>query len=316
MSTAEAIRKLNEKIRFLKKRFIEVLKKNRLLRLIYDTGWNFYKDDGFTFAASISFYFILSFIPFVILLGAITGYVLDYVQDLQHLSKTEMIRAINDYLRVAIPFISEKYAVEFVAISEYKTSLTAIGFVSLLVSATLLFSTLHYTFFRIFGGKSVNFILSRLMGAVFLLTVTILLFFLHYLVTMLSSVSQIFTNKIPVLSWLFNFFLQTRIYGFLLSTIVIIFLFAMLLYYFTYGVKRSKRAILSGALLFSLMWNGAKLAYNYYITEISNLSLFYGSATWIITSILWIYYSSLILIICMEFIKSILKIYPYPAEKK
>ncbi len=259
---------------------------------------------------------MLSLIPFIILLGATTGYVIDYIQDIRRLSQAEMIQSIDSYLRVAIPFINENFASEFIGISDYKASLTAIGFGSLLISATLLFSTLHYTFFRIFGGNFINFIFSRLMGVVFLLSLTIILFSIHFFITMFSTVSDIFINRIPVLADLFNFISNTRIYGLLISTVFIIFLFAMLVYYFTYGVKRSKRAILYGALLFSIMWNGAKLAYNYYITEISNLSLFYGSATWIITSILWIYYSSLILIICMEFIKSLQKVYPALIDRK
>ncbi|HNW83617.1 MAG TPA: YihY/virulence factor BrkB family protein [bacterium] len=307
---------MKRSLRDIREFFIKILKKSRPLRLIHDTCWNFYKDDGFTFSAGISFYFMLSLIPFIILLGATTGYVIDYIQDIRRLSQAEMIQSIDSYLRVAIPFINENFASEFIGISDYKASLTAIGFGSLLISATLLFSTLHYTFFRIFGGNFINFIFSRLMGVVFLLSLTIILFSIHFFITMFSTVSDIFINRIPVLADLFNFISNTRIYGLLISTVFIIFLFAMLVYYFTYGVKRSKRAILYGALLFSIMWNGAKLAYNYYITEISNLSLFYGSATWIITSILWIYYSSLILIICMEFIKSLQKVYPALIDRK
>ena len=316
MSIEGVTGKLKANIRTARRFFIKILKKNRVLRLIHDTVWNFYKDDGFTFSAGISFYFILSLIPFIILLGATTGYLIDYVQDIRQLSKEEMAGAISSYLHVAIPFIDSSFAVEFLRISDYKASLTAIGSISLLISATLLFSTLHYTFFRIFGGKYINFIFSRLMGVVFLLSLTILLFSVHYFITIFTTFSEAFMNRIPIMSGFMNFVAGTRVYGLAISTVFIIFLFAMLIYYFSYGIKRSKRAILYGALLFSIMWNGAKLLYNYYITEISGLSLFYGSATWIITSILWVYYSSLILIICMEFIKSLIKVYPALIDSK
>jgi len=316
LSTEEVSRKLLNKIRKLKLFLIQLLKKSRTLRVLWETGYGFYVDDGFTFAAAISFYFMLSFIPFLILLGATTGYVIDYVQNIQNLTNEEMAVYIMNYLNAAIPFLSEKYVSGFINIAEYKTSLTTIGLISLAVSATLLFSTLHYCFFKIFGGRSVNFILTRLMGIVFLLTITILLFFLHYVTTIFISVTGFITTKFPSTAWIFEIVSDTRIYGFALSTVIIIFLFGILIYYFTYGVKRSKMAILYGALLFSFLWNGAKLVYNFYITEISNFSLFYGSATWIITSVLWVYYSALILLLSMEFIKALIKVFPSLIDKE
>jgi membrane protein len=316
LSIEEVSRKLLNKIRKLKLFLIQALKKSRTLRVLWETGYGFYVDDGFTFAAGISFYFMLSFIPFLILLGATTGYVIDYIQDIQRLTNEEMATYIMNYLNAAIPFLSEKYVSGFINIADYKASLTTIGLISLAVSATLLFSTLHYCFFRIFGGKSVNFVLTRLMGIVFLLTITILLFFLHYMTTIFLSVTNIMTGRFPSLVWMIDLLTNSQLYGFLISTVIIIFFFGILIYYFTFGVKRSKRAILYGALLFSVMWNGAKLAYNFYITEISNFSLFYGSATWIITSVLWVYYSALILLLSMEFIKALIKVFPSLIDKE
>ncbi|HQI05967.1 MAG TPA: hypothetical protein PL195_11970, partial [bacterium] len=96
------------KIRKLKLFLIQLLKKSRTLRVLWETGYGFYVDDGFTFAAAISFYFMLSFIPFLILLGATTGYVIDYVQNIQNLTNEEMAVYIMNYLNAAIPFLSEK----------------------------------------------------------------------------------------------------------------------------------------------------------------------------------------------------------------
>lgn len=295
------------KLRELRHWFIKLVRHNKPARVLFDTGWKFYVDDGFTFAAGISFYFMLSFIPFMILLGAITGYVIEYVKEVQDISSADMVQYIHDYLKIAIPFLSEKYISGFVEISNYKTSLTTIGIVSLFISATLLFSTLHYCFYRIFGGKFVNFLLSRLMGVVFLLTFVFILFFLHYLTTILSSVTAFVVTHFPSMQWIVTTLTGGWVYSFILSTLIIIILFEVLIFYFTYGAGISKRAIIAGALTFSVLWNGAKMVYDFYITELSSFSLFYGSATWIITSIFWVYYSSLILILCMEFIKALTK---------
>lgn len=294
----------------LKKFFSNIIEKNRFLKIIWETGYNFYIDDGFTFTAAISFYFLLSFIPFLILLGASIGYAVDYIKDIQNFTSEELTSYIMNSLRIAIPFLSEKYVSGVVDIANYKAGLTTVGVISLLVSATLLFSTLHYSFFRIFGGKSINFILSRLMGVVFLLTLTIILFFIQYFSGIFLSFTGNIAQKIPILQRTIDVISTGQAYSFAISTIIIVVLFRILISYFVYGIRLRKSIVLFGALLFSILWNAAKLLYNFYITEISNFSFLYGSAAWIITSILWIYYSALILLICMEFIKTLSAFYP------
>ena len=300
----------------LKKKFFDIVENNKILKIVWETGFGFYSDDCFTFTAAISFYFLLSFIPFLILLGASVGYIVDYIKDIQNFTSEQLISYIMDSLNMAIPFLSEKYVSSVVDIANYKTGLTTVGIVSLAVSATLLFSTLHYSFFRIFGGKSINFILSRLMGAVFLLTLAIILFFVQYFLSLFLSFAGNIAQQIPALKRIITALSTGQSYSFVVSTIIIILFFWLLINYFTYGIKLSKKAVLCGALLFSVLWNSAKLLYNFYITEISNFSFIYGSAAWIITSILWVYYSALILLLCMEFIKTLTKLYPDRAACK
>ena len=297
------------------KKFLNFVEKHKLLKVIWETGYNFYNDDCFTFTAAISFYFMLSFIPFLILLGASLGYIFDYIKDIQNFTSEELTSYIMNSLHIAIPFLSEKYVSGLVDIANYKAGLTTIGVVSLLVSATLLFSTLHYSFFKIFGGKFINFILSRLMGVVFLLTLTIILFFVQYFSSLFLSFAGNIAQKIQFLQRMIEVISSGQAYSFALSTLIIVLFFNILLSYFVYGIKLRKNFVICGALLFSVLWNMAKILYNFYITEISNFSFLYGSAAWIITSVLWIYYSALILLLCMEFIKTLSLIYPEKNSK-
>ena len=292
------------------KKFLNFVEKHKPLKVIWETGYNFYNDDCFTFTAAISFYFMLSFIPFLILLGASLGYIVDYIKDIQNFTSEELTSYIMNSLHIAIPFLSEKYVSGLVDIANYKAGLTTIGVVSLLVSATLLFSTLHYSFFKIFGGKFINFILSRLMGVVFLLTLTIILFFVQYFSSLFLSFAGNIAQKIQFLQRMIEVISSGQAYSFALSTLIIVLFFNILLSYFVYGIKLRKNFVICGALLFSVLWNMAKILYNFYITEISNFSFLYGSAAWIITSVLWIYYSALILLLCMEFIKTLSLLYP------
>ena len=297
------------------KKFLDFVEKHKFLKVIWETGYNFYNDDGFTFTAAISFYFMLSFLPFLILLGASLGYIVDYIKDIQNFTSEELTSYIMNSLHIAIPFLSEKYVSSLVDIANYKAGLTTVGLLSLLVSATLLFSTLHYSFFKIFGGKFINFILSRLMGVVFLLTLTIILFFVQYFSSLFLSFAGNIAQKIQFLQRMIEVISSGQAYSFALSTLIIVLFFNILLSYFVYGIKLRKNFVICGALLFSVLWNMAKILYNFYITEISNFSFLYGSAAWIITSVLWIYYSALILLLCMEFIKTLSLIYPEKNSK-
>ncbi|MBR6421512.1 YihY/virulence factor BrkB family protein, partial [bacterium] len=209
----------------LKKKFFDTVEKNRFLKIVWETCFGFYNDDCFTFTAAISFYFMLSFIPFLILLGASLGYILDYIKDIQNFTSEELTSYIMNSLHIAIPFLSEKYVSGLVDIANYKAGLTTVGVLSLLISATLLFSTLHYSFFKIFGGKSINFILSRLMGVVFLLTLTIILFFVQYFSGIFLSFAGNIAQKIPYLQRIIDVISTGKAYSFAISTIVIIALF-------------------------------------------------------------------------------------------
>ncbi len=287
-------------IKFL--RYFVKIRDIKVLRVIIKTLVGFYKDDGFTFAAGISFYFLLSFIPFIILMSSLIGYIVEYIQVIHKLSANEMATQAINSIKTAIPYIDKNMLVSFFSIKQYRGSLGTIGGLSLLVSATLLFSTLHYAFYRVFGGKYVNFLLSRLLGVVFLITITLLMFFIHYFSILFSSVMGFFKPYVPEII-LNLFYSGNSFYSYFLTTIVIFFLFNILIYLFTVGIKRRFFPILAGSLLFSILWTLAKHFFNFYIKDLSNMNVVYGSATWVATVILWIYYSVILLLLSMEFIK-------------
>jgi membrane protein len=59
-------------------------------------------------------------------------------------------------------------------------------------------------------------------------------------------------------------------------------------------------AIWPAALLGGLAWETAKSVFVYYLENISNFSLVYGSITTVIIFMLWAYYTSCILLLCAE----------------
>lgn len=287
-------------------RIVKFLKSNVVLRVIFNTSRDFYNDDCFTLGASISFNFLLSFIPFLILLGSVMGYAIDYIQEIRHISAAEMAGQTMDYIQFIIPYLEKDYILQFFEISKYKFSLGTIGGISLIVSATLLFSSLHFSFFKIFGGNYINFIFSRLLGVLFIITTIILLFFCHYFTIIAISIIEILQRYFPPLELIINIMNGNwSVISPFISTALIIVFFNILIFYFTSAINLKQKSILAGALLFSFLWNSAKYIFNLYISKLSDISVVYGSATWLIAVTLWIYYSIVILLLAMEFIKAI-----------
>lgn len=281
------------------------LKSFRPTRVVGRAGVNFYNDDGFTFSAAISFYFLLSFLPFLILMGALTGVAVNVIQRFYSISTEELARHIVEFIRTLVPYLKEHHLEKFFLLKDYTFSLGFIGTIALLIAATLLFSTLHYALFRIFGGKFLNIVLSRALGILFMLASMLLAFSLHWFISFASIVaSRLSLMWPPIQAWL-NFFERINFFSISLLIIILFVLFHFLLYFFTSGIKHNQKFVFVGALVFSLMWIGAKWAYDIYLSQISSMNLIYGSLAYIVSIVLWVYYSALLLLFSMELIKSL-----------
>lgn len=264
-------------------------------RRFIPAGRLFLESRGFDHAAAISFYFILSLAPFIILLVSATGYLAgrmgpDSVQMqgiIENLSKavsahipvdTSTLRNVVDYL------ISRK------------VSFGIAGTVVLILGASAIFGAIENATADIFrNGQRRRYIVSRLIFVVGLATAGLLGFMLYNAVTLLQS------------------FIHTRLAGSIIeqtlnsSSFRVLFEwlpvptgFLILLY--APGIARPSFADgLRAAILYFLLWIVVREAYAGYVTSISNYNLLYGSLATPILLVLWLFYSALILLFCMCF---------------
>jgi membrane protein len=86
-----------------------------------------------------------------------------------------------------------------------------------------------------------------------------------------------------------------------LAAFLLIFLVFLLLYKFIPNTKTYWRGVWPGALLVALLFELARTLFIFYLDNIANYQLIYGSITSIIVLLVWIYYSSLIMILGAEF---------------
>jgi membrane protein len=101
-------------------------------------------------------------------------------------------------------------------------------------------------------------------------------------------------------------FLSTLEFGFLKYLFLSLITFSIIfgVFYFIYYVvpfrKRKKRGLFVSALWATLLWELAKQLFGLYVSYSANLSRVYGAYVFIVAVILWLYYSSVVVIVGAE----------------
>ncbi len=248
------------------------------------------RDHGNIIVSSISFYVLLTFIPFTLLSIFILGHVIDLSNPGLHLEK---------FLKTIVPdpynvIIAKRVLKELNFISLSKRLSGPLGLLFLFFFTTRLFAIIRPSFQIIFGKATKSFIRGK--GEELLLT------FLFSLV-----------QALLFFSFIFSIMIQTKLVGVLpafLSRgpfIVLFSLFDMaatfvmffLLYYFLAPV-RNQKLILTSTILATVFWYGGRYFFKYFILHIGKVTAFFGTYGIFIAFLFWIYFSVFVFIVCAE----------------
>lgn len=246
----------------------------------------FYSDDLDTLAASVSFYAILSFLPFVLLAVSIAGFFLA--------SSEKALTDINNFIAQNFPGAAATTLKIFLDTVEGRTIFGIIGLVGTLWGSQRIFSVLEFAMNKIWGcyGHR-SYWLSKLMalGAVPVMIIFVLLSIFLTSVLRLAQQGTIPFLKISLV--------ETPVVGSVVSFIIpLIFstAFFTAIYYFLPSKWNHIRAASIGALVAGVMWEIAKLLFDYYVKHFGNLLTVYGSFTSIALLLFWVYYSAFVLL--------------------
>jgi len=249
----------------------------------------------FLLAGGLAFSLFVCIIPFVLIIFAALGIVLE---------ASSLEREITSYVNKFIPY--EKYAsyVKELITSRleefriYKNMAGYVGVVGLLFAASGLFSSMRTVLNRIYKvdiGKHVVIAKLRDFGMILL----VLLFFLVSTTSLpVMEIIKDSAYKIEFLKLFQLSFVQNvtfRVISFALVFIV----FFTLYYLIPYG-KLGKKVTAVSALSATLLWEIAKQAFGFYITNFASLKRFYGTYVLMIVVAFWIYYSSITFILGAE----------------
>jgi membrane protein len=255
------------------------------------------RDNANIIVSSISFYILLTFIPFTLLSIYILGYVIDMSSPAIHLEK---------YIKNVIPdpyntVVVKKVIRELNIISITKKLSGPLGVLFLYFFATRLFAIIRPSFRIIFGKSSTGFIKGK--GEEFLLTI---LFSLVQAVIFFSFVFSIViqTKMIKVLPG----FIAKNIfaYAFLMVEMSLTFAQFIFLYYFLTPV-RDKTIIIISTITATVGWHLGRHFFKHFIIYLSKVTTFFGTYGVFIAVLFWVYFSVFVFILCAELLSILAK---------
>ena len=256
--------------------------------LLWQALKKFNEDNGFFLSSGIAFNILINLIPFIMLLSALVG---TYLYNDQ-----EVLNHIRAYFRDVAPALDPKVMGSLMDLIENRRIVGILGFVGLLWFSTWVFNSLRIALNIVFRTEKSR---GMLQGITVDLLMIILVGILLLVSMILSSVVPFlnsYQGRIPVaigppIQWILKYLLP-----FFLTYCMF-----FLIYKITPNNKVHVKSALQAALFSSLLWELAKHLFAWYVIHLTRYSIFYGSLSTLVIFILWVYYSSMIIVVGGEF---------------
>lgn len=246
----------------------------------------FGRDNGPLMAAAVAFYGLLSFIPLVLVaIWALATWQGDsaLAQDRVFTFLDQMLPVERQTLRTMVHDILEQ-----------RGAIGLTGLAGLLLTSIGGFSTLESAINAIWNTPRRNV----LMNKVFALAMVLVLGVLMLASIMLSAAVQ-WAGALPILGWL-NRVEIVAILGPLISIALSAAMFILIYKWFPNRPLPWRSAVISG-LIVAILWEATKTVYAFYTAKFANFGAAYGAMGGFVGLILWIYYSSMLLLLGAEF---------------
>lgn len=253
---------------------INFKEKYKMVQKIFE---NMSEDHGSEFSAQCSYYTILSFIPFVILLITLIQYTNIDQQTLFDVIAKIVPSSMNEFV---LGIVREVYS-------------KSIGTISISIIFTLwsagkgLFALMKglHAVYNIGGEKEKSVIYLRLMSIIETVIFIVLLVLGLVLLVFGNSLKSIIQNHFGILEN-FNTFLQTLTeLGFIFATFIVF----LLLYKFMPKHKVTFKSQIPGAIFGAIALNVISFVFSKYLYIFKGFSITYGSLTTLMLIMMWTY---------------------------
>ncbi|MFP5112252.1 YihY/virulence factor BrkB family protein [Bacillaceae bacterium C204] len=255
--------------------------RSSLLRLLWH---RIDEDDLPGLSAQLAYYFLLSLFPLLIVLFTLLPYI--------PIPHKDMLGVIRDFAPGDTMDLIEKNVHDIM--NHRNGGLLSFGIIGTLWSASNGINAIVKAFNKAYNVKeSRSFIVSRGMA--------ILLTFGMIIVLILAIVLPVFGKEIGIflfsqLGYTTEFIKLWNTLSWLVSAIILFLIFTGL-YWIAPNVKLKCRSAFPGAIFATIGWIVSSIGLTFYVGNISNYSLTYGSIGAIIVLMIWLYISAFIIIL-------------------
>lgn len=262
---------------------------SRPIDLFKGTAKKFGAEDGSLIAAAVSFYALLSLLPLLLLAVAVFGYIIG--------SSDKAFNAVVGFFNTFMP--TSTFVVDTLrGLVAARGVIGWVGILALLWTGSQFFVTLQTAFDDIWEvGKKPGFIHSRIKAILIVIVSGVFLILSMASSSIISLLQNPHALGAPFLSNIVAGVLS--VVAFAIGLAFAIALFAVV-YRYVPDRAVSWRSALVGATFSGVAWVIAKELYRLYLTHFADFGKLYGSLGSVIILILWIYYSSIIMVFGAE----------------
>jgi membrane protein len=256
--------------------------------LLWPALKKFNGDNGFFLSSSITFNILVNMIPFIMLLLALVGTYLYKDQ--------EVLNHIRAYSRDLAPTLDPKIAKSLTDIIQNRHIVGVLGFIGSLWLSIWVFGSLQIAFDIVFRVEKPRKMLRAIGVDLLMILLAGILLVVSLFLSSVMAAPQSFWGKIPMvigptLQWVLKYALP----------FILTFCMFFLIYKIIPHKKIHARSALQAALVTGLLWELAKHLFTWYVVHIARYSNLYGSLNTLVLFVLWVYYSSAILVVGGEF---------------
>jgi len=269
-------------------RFKQFKKILRNFAFIWEAIKKFNRDNGFFLSSGIAFNILVNLIPFIVVLLALAG---AYIYNAQ-----EVLNHIRAYFRDVIPALDPKIMKNLIDVIQNRQIMGILGFVSLLWFSTCVFGSLRIALNIVFMVEKSGGIFHRIGIDLLMIYLAGILLLVSMILSSVVIFLQGYQGQIPVaigptIQWILKYLLP--------------FFLTVGMFFLIYKIIPNKevhfKSALQAAIFTGLLWELAKHLFTWYVVHLARYSIFYGSLSTLIVLVLWVYYSSTILIVGGEF---------------
>lgn len=264
----------------------------RAALLLYRAGDNLVENDGMELAGYLTFLALLSLFPFLVLIVATAGFLgqgelgTDFIElVLAHIPQ-EAVGALR-------PRIDE-------IMSGPPQGLLTIAIVGAIWTASSAVEGMRTVLNRAYQvSEPPNYYLRRIMSILQIMLFTVIIIVVMTILVLAPLLFYLFSNSTGILIpvWIEKFFLDDFIYIGAFALYVCV----AGLYYWLPNIRQTALAVMPGALMVVVLWIAGAATVTFYLDNVSQLNIIYGSLSSFIASMIFFYVMNVIFIYGAEF---------------